>query len=282
VPWQLGTRALFYNKSLLARARLAPGRGIETWDQLATAAARIQRLGHGVHGFGIPRAGTRELFPAFMPFAWSNGGEILSAGLDSSRFDSPENVRALEFYQRLHKAGLTRSQDSLESEFAAGRLGLLLSGTALFQRLSARAPAFECGVALVPRPAAGRGEHASYSVGEVLVSFTASRRKESALRLARFLVRPGNSLELATSTALGEPSTVGADSADWYRGHAGRQVLVRQLATARFAPHHAAWDSMEIAIEDQVGLSLLGRTSAAQAVADADARLAELAARKGR
>jgi hypothetical protein len=39
---------------------------------------------------------------------------------------------------------------------------------------------------------------------------------------------------------------------------------------------------MEIAIEDQVGLSLLGRTTATQAVADADVRLAELATRKGR
>ena len=85
-----------------------------------------------------------------------------------------------------------------------------------------------------------------------------------------------------TTTTRGEPATVGADSADWYRAHPGRQVLVRQLATTRFAPHHAAWDSMEIAIEDQVGLSLLGRTSAEQAVADADTRLSELAARKGR
>ena len=159
VPWQLGARALLYNKSLFARARLASVRAPETWEQLGAAAVRIQRLGHGVHGFGVPRPGSRELFAAFMPFAWGNGGEILSAGLDSSRFDSPGNVSALEFYLRLHKAGFTCTQDSLEGEFAAGRLGLLLSGTRLFERLAGHAPAFECGVALVPQPAAGRGEH---------------------------------------------------------------------------------------------------------------------------
>jgi multiple sugar transport system substrate-binding protein len=282
LPWQLETRALFCNRTLLARAGVAGARVPETWDQLAAAAARIQRLGHGVRGYGVPRATPHELVAAFMPYAWGNGGEILSAGLDSSRFDSPENVRALDFYARLRRSGCTGAQDSLDREFAAGRLGLLLSGTALLQRLTTAPPAFEYGVALVPRPAAGRGEHASFAGGALLVSFTGSRRKELALRLARFLVLPENARALAILTQSAEPPTVGADSANWYRRHPDRQLLVRQLATARYAPRHAAWDSMEIAIDEQVGLVLDGRKPTALAIVDADVRLAELAARRGR
>jgi multiple sugar transport system substrate-binding protein len=282
LPWQLGTRALFYNRTLFARAGLSASRVPQTWEQLDAAAARIQRLGHGVHGFGVPAPGAGNLFAGFMPFAWGNGGELLSAGSDSSRFDSPENVKALEFYQRLRRSAFVGTQDSLEREFAAGRLGLLLSGTAFLAALPKPSPALDFGVALVPRPAAGRGENASIASGSVLVSFNASKRKEIALRLARFLARPENALALAVATQRAEPATVGADSMAWYAQHPDRQVLVRQLATARYAPGIAAWDSMGIAIEEQVGLALEGRKSAFRAVADADARLAELSARKGR
>ena len=282
LPWQLGARALFCNRALFARAHVPAARAPQTWEQLGSAAARIQRLGGGVHGIGVPRPGSRDLFAAFMPFAWGNGGELLSAGLDSSRFDSRENLKALEFLVRLRRSAAIATQDSLEREFAAGRLGMLLAGTSLFARLPARGPAFEVGVTPVPLPAADRGEPASYARGTLLVSFTASRRKELALRLARWLARPENTLALAIATPRGEPSNVGADTAAWYRRHPARRQLVLQAATARFAPHHAVWDSMEIAVEEQVGLALYGGKPTGQAIADADARLAELAARKGR
>lgn len=280
MPWVLGTRALFWNKALFARAGLDSTRAPETWDELAKAAARIQRLGGGVHGYGVSAGDRQKLFKKFMPYAWGNGGEILSAGLDSVRFDSPENVQALDFYLSLRKAGTIGMQDQLDREFKEGRLGAQISGAWLLKQIPRETPGLRYGVAVVPRPAADRGTHASFAGGEVLVSFTGSRRKEAALRLARFLVQPENALALARSAESVQPATVGADTLEWYRERPGQAAMIRQFESARFTPNHPEWDAMEQAIEEEIEQALYDRKSAAEAVRDAHARLAELVGKK--
>jgi multiple sugar transport system substrate-binding protein len=279
LPWTLDARALFFNRSLLARAGLDPSRPPATWDQLYAAAARVQALGHGVHGMGVVADTGQALIETFLPFAWGNDGEILSARLDSSRFDSPENVAALAFYLRLRRAGALAPRDSLEREFARGRLGLLVTGAWVLGGTGAR-PGPDVGVALVPRPAADRGEHASFAGGEMLASFTRSRHKEDGLRLARFLVRPENLRTLTGAWQELQPATAGADTLEFYRSRPDQQVLVRQLAEAHFPPHHPRWGEMRRAITDEVGEALADRKTAARAIADADARIADLAGRQ--
>jgi multiple sugar transport system substrate-binding protein len=276
VPWVLGTRALFYNKQLFARARLDTTRGPETWDELLLASQAVQRLGGGVHGYGVSLKDRQKLFKKFMPFAWGNGGEILTADLDSSRFDSPENVAALDFYLRLRAVGTTGMQDALDREFKEGRLGVQISGAWLFKQIAKEAPGLRYGVALVPRPAADRGTHASFAGGEVLVGFEGAKHKEAALRLARFLVRPDNALALAIAAQSVQPANVGADTASFYRDHPEQQLMVRQFETARFTPNHPEWDAMEAAIEDEIEQALYDRKTPAQAVADAHAQVASL------
>lgn len=280
LPWVLGTRALFYNKALFARAGLDSTKPPATWDELHAAAAKIQKLGGGVHGYGVSLNDRQKLFKKFMPFAWGNGGEILSAGLDSSRFDSPQNVEALQFYLSLRAVGTMGLQDQLDQSFKEGKLGLQISGGWLFKQIAKEAPGLRYGVALVPRPAADRGENASFAGGEVLVSFTRSKRKEAALRLARFLVRPENALALATSAQSVQPASVGADTLPFYRDRPEQAAMIRQFATAHFTPNHPEWDAMEQAIEEEVEQALYDRKSAAQAVHDASARITELAGKK--
>jgi multiple sugar transport system substrate-binding protein len=315
LPWVLGTRALFYNKSLFARAGLDSTRPPQTWEELYAASAAIQKLGHGIHGYGVSLNDRQKLFKKFMPFAWSNGGEILSADLDSALFDSPENREALVFYSSLRKVGTTGLQDALDKEFKEGRLGLQISGAWLFKQIPKDAPGLRYGVTLVPMPAPDRGTHASFAGGEVLVSFQASkhkeaalrygvalvpkpsedhgthasfaggevlvsfhgsRRKESALRLARFLVEPEHALALAQAAMSVQPATIGADTAAFYRERPEQQVMIRQFETARFTPNHPEWDAMEAAIEDEVEQVLYDKKTPAQAVADANARIALL------
>jgi multiple sugar transport system substrate-binding protein len=276
LPWVLGTRALFYNKSLFARAGLDSTRPPQTWEELYAASAAIQKLGHGIHGYGVSLNDRQKLFKKFMPFAWSNGGEILSADLDSALFDSPENREALVFYSSLRKVGTTGLQDALDKEFKEGRLGLQISGAWLFKQIPKDAPGLRYGVTLVPMPAPDRGTHASFAGGEVLVSFQASKHKEAALKLARFLVRPDVVLALATSAMSVQPATVAADTAAFYRERPEQQVMIRQFETARFTPNHPEWDAMEAAIEDEVEQVLYDKKTPAQAVADANARIALL------
>src|SRR5688572_29336710 len=65
VPWEVGTRALFYNKTLFARAGLDSTRPPETWSQLREASQRIHKLGGGVRGFGVQAGERYILFKKF-------------------------------------------------------------------------------------------------------------------------------------------------------------------------------------------------------------------------
>jgi len=280
VPWVLGTRALFYNKTLFARAGLDSTRPPETWQELHDDAAAIQKLGGGVHGYGVQAGERYVLFKKFMPFAWGNGGRILSDDLASAVFDSPQNEAALEFYLSLRPVGMLDHQDVLDREFKEGRLGLELSGAWLLTSIPKDAPTLRYGVALVPRPAAEHGTHASFAGGEVLVSFKASKHAAQALDLARYLVRADNALALAQSAKSVQPATVGADTSAYYREHPDEQMMVRQFDTAYPTPNHPAWVEMEAAIEDEVEQALLDRKSPRQAIADAQQKLAELVPRK--
>ncbi len=279
IPWVMGTRALFYNKTLFARAGLDSTRPPETWDELYQAAAAIQRLGGEVRGYGVQAGERYVLFKKFMPFAWGNGGRILSDDLSTAEFDSPRNVEALAFYLSLRKVGMLERQDMLDRAFKEGRLGLQISGAWLFKSIPKEAPGLRYGVALVPRPERERGFHASFAGGEVLVGFTAAKQKHGALELARFLARPENAQALAVAAQNVQPATIGADTSAYYRDHPDEQLMIRQFETAVPTPNHPAWVDLEAAIEDEVEQALYDRKTAARAVADAQRRLAELVAK---
>ena len=280
VPWVLGTRALFYNHTLFAEAGLDSTKPPATWDELLDAATRINELGKGIHGFGVQGGERYVLFKKFMPFAWSNGGTILSEDLAHSTFDSPQNREALEFYVKLAKAGIVDRQGALDREFKEGRLGLEVSGAWLFKSIPKDSPGLRYGVTLIPSPAEDQGTHASFAGGEVLVSFRASKNKPGALQLARFLVRPENALALAEAAKSVEPATIAADSSAYYRQHPEEQVMIRQFQTSYPTPNHPAWVEMEAAIEDEVEQALDGKKTPAQAVADASRKLDELASKR--
>jgi multiple sugar transport system substrate-binding protein len=278
MPWVLETRALFYNKALMAVAGLDSTRPPETWDELYASARKIHNAAQGRHGFGVP-VGGGELFESFMPLAWGNAGQILTADLSHSAFDSPEIREALDFYLKLAQVSLVDRQEVLDREFKAGRIGFMISGPWLFKTISTDAPRLRYSVALVPKPAVGHGTHASFKEGEVLVGFTASKNKPGALALARFLVQPENVLALADADPGIQPATVGADTGAYGRARPN-QAMLRQLDTALAPPNHSAWIEMEAAIEDAVKQALDGSKTAAQAILDASTRLDQLAAKR--
>ncbi|HEY2955865.1 MAG TPA: extracellular solute-binding protein [Candidatus Eisenbacteria bacterium] len=280
LPWVMGTRALFYNKTLFAQAGLDSNRAPETWDELYDAAERIQKLGDSTHGYGVQVGERYVLFKKFMPFAWGNGGRVLSDDLTKSEFDSARNREALEFYLKLRQVGTLGRQDELDREFKEGRLGLEISGAWLFRSIPKDAPGLRYGVALVPRPEPERGTHASFAGGEVLVSFAGSKQKGPALTLARFLVRPENAMALAQAAMSVQPATLDADTFAYYRERPEQQVMIRQFETAVPTPNHPAWVEMEAAIEDEVEQALYDKKTAREAIAAAHKRLGELTAKK--
>ena len=258
LPWVQGSRALFYNVDLFERAGLDPDRPPETWDDLVDAAKRIDELPGEVSGFGLNMGERYVLYKKFMAFAWGNGGGILDAD-GHVIFDSPANVEALEFYQRLAAYSLKEKQEVLDHYFKSGQLGMQVSGAWNLKNYPIEAPNLNYRVALVPKPSRTRGEHASFAGAEMLVIFKNSSRKADALKLARFLqdYPQAKRLCLEVKSVFPASKRVFADSA--FIGDEKVRVFVDQSITSQTPPPHPGWVEIEEVINRSVEEVMYGR-----------------------
>jgi multiple sugar transport system substrate-binding protein len=278
VPWLVGTRALYYNRELMRRARLDPEHPPATWDELARAVKRVDEADTDSRGFGL-NAGEREvLFKKFMPFAWGNGGAILDSTGTRSVVASRENLEALRFLLSLKPYSLLDRQEMLDQAFSRGRVGFTISGPWLLRTLPDTAPDLDFDVALMPRPAAGRGTPASFAGAEVLGIFRGSGRKAAALRLARFLVRPENAMPLYVATGNAFPAAAGAAADEYFVSHPRDRVFVEQLKTAVSPPLHPRWVDIEEALNRELEAAIHGSKSAEAALRAADERVGAILA----
>jgi multiple sugar transport system substrate-binding protein len=273
LPWLVGTRVLFWNKELFARAGVDTTSAPATWADLNAACRRVNALGGGVAGYGANAGERYVLFKKFMPYAWGNGGTVLDKEMTKSLFDSPANVRGLEEYLLLAKLGRVDRQEQIDDAFLAGKVGATISGSWILRKAPKQAPDLRYGVALIPMPTADHAGAASFLGGELLVSFGRSANPRGAWRLARFLASKDAALTVARANQAVQPAASGAIDDPFYAGDPNQRVLLEQLRTAVPTPNHPAWLDMEAAIEDEVEKALYGKATAAQAVAAASARI---------
>ena len=279
IPWMLGTRALYWNGDLFRRAGLDPSTAPQTWADLARAARQVTEKVPDAKGFGM-NAGEREiLFKKFMPFAWGNGGDILDADRARSVFASPQNLETLRFYLSLKPYSLLDRQEMHEEAFANGRLGIVISGPWLLRRLPEQAPGLSFHVGLMPRPAADRGTHASFAGAEVLGIFRGSKRHEEALSLARFLVRPENTMPVFVATGNAFPAASASAADSYFVSHPMDRIFLEQLKTAVGPPLHPRWVEIEEIVNGELEEAIYGRKAADVALQSADARIQAALAR---
>ncbi len=276
LPWMVGTRALYYNRDLLRQAHINPDKPPATWDELAKAVKLVSDASYDAKGFGM-NSGEREvLFKKFMPFAWGNGGAILDSTLTRCIVASPQNIEALRYYLSLRPYSLLDRQEMLDEAFARGRLGFTISGPWLLRTLPKEAPELDFEVALMPRPAAGKGSPASFAGAELLGIFRAAPDRSGALRLARFLVREQNAMKLYAATGNALPAAVSADSDSFFVFHPRDRVFLEQLKTAVSPPLHPKWVDIEDVLNSELEAAIYGRKSADDALRSANLRIAAI------
>jgi len=278
IPWMLGTRALFVNDSLFHRAGLDPAKPPATWAELLADARRITERVPDAKGFGM-NSGEREiLIKKFMPFAWGNGGDILDSTLTRAVFDSPQNLEALRFYLSLKPYSLLDRQEMHEQAFAKGRLGMVISGPWLLRTLAKTAPDVRVHVALMPRPGPDKGHSASFAGAEVLGVFRGSKHRVEGLRLARFLVRPENSMPLFLATGNAFPAAASAAADSYFTSHPMDALFLEQLRTAVAPPLHPRWVEIEEIVNGALEQAIYGAKTPEAALAEGNARIAQVLA----
>ena len=184
LPIAASARGLFYNKKLLEQAGVAVPK---TWDEAFDAAQKIDALGDDIYGIGI-QGKDLDTEGYWFYTLWTHGGSILGAD-GKSGFASPEAVKATQNYLRFIQANVTQpgvtgsSREDLQNLFAAGKLGMVLSGPWFNAQLAEQGKDIAYGISPIPIAT----NEATYGVTDTISILETSQVKPQAMKFLEFI-----------------------------------------------------------------------------------------------
>jgi multiple sugar transport system substrate-binding protein len=139
--------ALYYNKDMLAEAKVQPP---TTWDELISTAKALTKDDR--YGIAFSAVGTEEGSFQFEPFFWTAGASLKNLA-------SPQAVQALTLWKTLvdqgsaSKSVVTYTQADINDQFAAGDLAMMVNGPWQLPNLNAKT-GLNFGIVPIPIPSA--------------------------------------------------------------------------------------------------------------------------------
>jgi multiple sugar transport system substrate-binding protein len=182
--------ALFYNKDMLSAAGLQPP---ATWADLTADATKLTTSKH--YGFALSADNDGEGAWQFLPFFWSNGGDL-------EHLDATPSVQALQLLTgmvqngSMSKSVVTWAQSDVNDQFIAGKVAMMINGPWQFPALDA-AKGLNYGVASIPVPQAGDAVKVPLG-GEVwTVPVTTTAKEQAAAKVLACMNNSANQLSYA-------------------------------------------------------------------------------------
>ncbi|GLX67728.1 sugar ABC transporter substrate-binding protein [Paenibacillus glycanilyticus] len=273
VPWLLGTRSLFYNKELFEQAGLDPNNPPKTWDEMKSAAETITSKTKA-KGFGIAAGEAETPWTEFSIFLWSNGGDFLNGDHTASALNDPAAVSAMEYYNELSKSSLVAQDAVIGQEFAAGNVGMFISGAWNLRSLPQNAPDLKWGVAEIP--ASASGSTATFGGGEILSISAKSKYPDEAYQLVQFMTSKANAMKITEIAKSVFPPYPGMESDPFFADKPELTVFAKQLANAKNPPSLKEWQQISEAVTMAVEQVVLNKTAPADAMKEASDKVNSL------
>jgi len=253
IPWFGSTNVVYYNKELMEKAGLDPESPPDTWPEFKAASGSINDLGPGTSGYSLKIGGKFTTWQKFLPFAWSNGANVLSEDWSSAKLESKPFVEALQFYNSLKASSLVATQEEARQAFYLGRLGMIYDGPGL--NIDKEAPDLEYVTSVLPRPDKPGAESIGFSGADFLTVPRQSKHVELATELALQLSR-GNLISSHVNTLL---PFYQEDLSELLEAHPELKSFAAAMENATSPPPHPRWVSIQEAITRAVEATLLGR-----------------------
>jgi multiple sugar transport system substrate-binding protein len=202
LPFDGETTGLFYRTDLFQQA------GIEgppqTWQEFEQTAATLTDPSKNQYGVAMFSS---EAAYYFYPWLWQAGADVLTPDGQHMAIDSPEAIRAAEFYVEL--AQKYAPPDYLPSNswdgrvtFASGKAAMYIAGNWFAGNTIAEFPDIEGDWASAPLPRGDAG-CATTLAGDSLVVLGDSEQQDAAWLWIEYLSRPEN----MTTWTIGEETT---------------------------------------------------------------------------
>jgi multiple sugar transport system substrate-binding protein len=275
-PWILGTRVLFGNRDLLAKAGFDSTYIPMNLKLFGDAAYTIQGMGNGIYGWGSNIAEKHRLYKKFLPFFWSNGAQIFTDDDKYCVISSSKAIEALNFYKILNDScGYVADQRGIEDAFLDGKVGFIISGDWLLKRIELEKRKINLATWLIPGiKYAGK----SFLGGEMLVVNEKSSKKEAALAFIDFLTNPENQVRFCKANRSANPSSIVAQKDPYFTSNPHLVTFIKQIKSSLYPPVDPGWPLMEDAIEKAVEDALFGRKLVATALRDAQVAITKIRA----
>ena len=260
--------ALIYNKTMLAAAGITPP---TTWAQLKSDAAKLTTSGH--YGFAMSADNDGEGAWTFLPFFWSNGGNL-------EHLNGPQSVQALQFVAGLVKSGsmsqsvVTWAQSDVNEQFMAGKAAMMINGPWQFPLLDAKA-GLKYGVAPIPVPTAGAAAKVPLG-GEVwTVPVTTSAREAAAAKVLACMNSSANQLSYAKANGYIPSLESAAKQVAVQSTQLAPFVTEVGTALSRTAEVGTAYPKIQTAIETALAGAITGQQTAQAAMSAAQTQASQ-------
>ncbi|WP_284945014.1 ABC transporter substrate-binding protein [Acidisoma cladoniae] len=261
IPRGANTLALYYNADMFKAAGLDPNKPPQTWAEFYADAKRLTDPAKQVYGLAFSAVASEEGTFQFLPW-------IQMAGGDYNRLDTPDDVKALQFWQRLmddklaSPDTLVRGQYDSTATFNAGDAAMAISGPWELPRMAKDAK-FDVRVALLPTMTAGGPHVSALGEGDNVILAKSAHPKE-AFALLEFLNSQMPKVWNKSGFLPVEKVTV--DHPNWPTEYA---LFLQALQTARVRGPSPHWADISQAIQTAIQAALTHQATAAQALATA-------------
>ncbi len=272
IPFQRSTIVMYYNKDAFREAGLDPDKPPQTWDELEAMGKQLTKADGSRWGIMIPSTG----YPYWMfgALAIQNGQVLMNSEGDTTYFDAPPVVEALQFWHRLgNESGVmpkgTIEWGTLRQNFLEGKTAMMWHSTGNLTAVK-EAAAFDFGVAMLPankRPGSPTGGGNFY-----LFKKATPEERKAALRLIRFMTAPERSAQWSIKTGyMGvSPAAYQTDQLQAYVKEFPPAAVARdqlQYATAELSTYQTG--RVRKALDDAIQAALIGEKSPQEAMQEA-------------
>jgi multiple sugar transport system substrate-binding protein len=269
LPLTVDARALFYNKTLLDEAGVAPP---TTWDELAAAAEKLTK--RDASGKLVQSGMSFQDVGLFNMWLQQAGGQMVAEDGNSTAFNSPEGLEVLNFWnqmvneRRVYDVGFESGLGQGQDPFVTGQVAMMYTGPWMLTTYKTYGQDLEFGV--VPPPAGPNGDRGAVMGGFGLTMSASSQQKDAAWEFIRWwLAEPENAL-LWAETSLNIPGNLEALNDPFFQDDPYLKPIVDTLAFATIRPPFPGYSPMEgNALIPNLQLFMQGDMDAATALAKA-------------
>jgi multiple sugar transport system substrate-binding protein len=250
MPDLSSARALFYNKDLFKKAKIA--KPPTTWAEFEADAKKIAALRGGVAGYAEP-LGPEEAQAEFSIWLFNNGGDWKTDG--KWAINSPQNIETLSFLKKLadekvtqNNPGKTNRTDGAFSLFSSGKAGMVVGFSPLSATLDTDK---KVNYGIAPMPTKAGGAPQTYGVTDYLMAFKKDGNQDAVKAFYDLYYQPDQVNAFIKAEGFLPVTTSGVKE---FSSDPALKVYLDTLPNAHLTPtDDPGWDKVKLAVQQSIG-----------------------------